>query len=254
MIELYLGTHEPSWLGRSTLPLFVSLTRGDRFGRRPALEHWALDSGGFTQLHRGGWTMSPREYLDRVYALADRCPGMGWAAPQDWMCEPSALAATGRTVADHQRLTVENFVALRAIDDRRLIIPVLQGWAPGDHERCADLYAAAGVDLLDEPRVGVGTICRRQNTAEIGGIVHALADAGLRLHGFGVKAEGIARYGERLTSADSLAWSYRARSAALHGDGPLGSGCTHRSCANCYQWAHEWHAGIMSRPRQLVLS
>lgn len=246
MTELYLGTHEPSWLGRSPLPLFLSIERARRFGRRAALNGWALDSGGYTRLHLGGWTTSPAEYLEAVYRLDDRCPGMRWAAPQDWMCEPSALAATGRTVDQHQRLTVDNFLELHAIDERRLIIPAVQGWAPGDHERCVDLYTDAGVDLRAFPLVGVGTICRRQDTSEIHGIVRALRSHGLRMHGFGVKSGGIERYGHLLTSADSLAWSYRARRAAGDGTPPLCGG-SHRSCANCYAWAHAWHARIADR-------
>jgi hypothetical protein len=238
VVEIFLGTHEPSWIGRSPVPLFVSLSRQGRFNRRAALGGWSLDSGGFTQLQRGGWTMTPTEYLDRVYALADQCPGMRWAAPQDWMCEPAALAATGRTVAEHQRLTVDNFLAIAELDERNVVIPVVQGWAPGEHEQCVEMYGAAGVDLRDAPLVGVGTICRRQATSEIEGIVKRLAGAGLALHGFGVKSSGLKRYASAMVSVDSLAWSFRARSAALHGEPSL-CGQAHR-CNNCYRWAHIW--------------
>ena len=247
-MRFHLGTHEPGWIGRSPVPLFVSVTRAARFGRRPARAGWALDSGGFTALHRGGWTETPGDYLARVYDLDDRTPGLMWAAPQDWMCEPSALAATGLTVDEHQARTVDNYCALRDLDERHLIIPVLQGWAPGDHERCVDRYAAAGVDLGAAPLVGVGSICRRQATAEIAAIVRRLAAAGLALHGFGVKTSGLALYADQLASADSLAWSYRARRAGV----PLCGG-RHATCANCYQWAHTWHRRIVDAPHQLAL-
>lgn len=259
-MRLYLGTHEPTWIGRSPQPLFVSLERSGRFGRRPARAGWALDSGGYTRLHKGGWTTTPAQYLDAVYALADRCPGLEWCAPQDWMCEPTALAATGLTVAEHQRRTVDNYAALHELDDRRLVIPVLQGWAPGDHEQCLDLYTAAGFDLTAADRVGVGTICRRQNTTEIARIIRTLAAEGLNLHGFGVKAGGLVRYGHLLASADSLAWSYRGAMAARHGEGRLCAGGSHASCANCYEWAHTWHARVLEQhhaarrhPEQLEL-
>lgn len=246
-MKLYLGTNEPTWLGRSPAPLFVSLTRADRFRRRPARAAWALDSGGFTQVvSHGGWRMSPDEYLSAVYALADRMTLLEWAAPQDYMCEPAALAATGLTIDDHQRLTVENFCVLREIDERRLIIPVLQGFAPGEHERCVELYEDAGVRLLDQALIGVGSICRRQATAEIEQIVRGLAGVGFRLHGFGIKIGGLRRYADALISADSMAWSYRARRAARHGEGALGTGCTHRACTNCYVWAQQWHALVVA--------
>ena len=50
---------------------------------------------------------------------------------------------------------------------------------------CADLYEAAGIHLADQKVVGLGSVCRRQNTARIGAIVSLFADE-LRLHGFGV--------------------------------------------------------------------
>lgn len=114
------------------------------------------------------------------------------------------------------------------------------------------MYADAGVDLRDVPLVGVGSICRRQATSEIAGIVRSLAGEGLRLHGFGVKASGLALYQQHLVSADSLAWSYRGRKAARHGEGALCGG-THAGCANCYVWAHEWYRRIIDSPRQLAL-
>lgn len=247
MERLFLGTHEPTWIGRSDAPLFVSLERRDRFGRRAARGGWALDSGGFTRLHQGGWTTEPKEYLDQVYQLADRCPGMMWAAPQDWMCEPSAIKATGLSVIEHQRRTVDNYVALAEMDERGLVIPVLQGYAPGDHERCVALYEQAGIDVRAEPVVGVGTICRRQATDEIHSIIKALHDEGVSMHGFGVKIGGLSKYGPLLTSADSMAWSLAARWHTNHGHGALGSTCTHRCCNNCFVWAHEWWESLVRR-------
>lgn len=246
--KFWLGTHEPGWFGRSPVPLFVSKEREFKFPKKPRVHEpgWALDSGGFTVVtNRGGWTETPEQYVEAVYRLADHISGLRWAAPQDWMCEDAALAATGKTVGEHQRLTVENFCQLAELDERHLIIPALQGYAPGEHEASIDLYAAAGVDLFAAPLVGIGTICRRQATQEIEDIVRSLAATGLRLHGFGVKTDGLARYGKLLASADSLAWSYRARKAGFHGEGPLGDGCTHRACNNCFAWAHQWRERIV---------
>jgi hypothetical protein len=246
--EFFLGTHEPSWFGRSPVPLFVSLAREHKFPKRPRIHEpgWALDSGGFTQItERGGWTMPPEQYLSEVYRLADLIGGMRWAAPQDWMCEVLALAATGKTVLEHQQLTIDNFCRLTELDERHLIVPALQGFEPGEHERCVEMYAKAGINLGDYPVVGVGTICRRQGTNEIRNIIASLATTGLPLHGFGVKTTGLTKYGSLLHSADSLAWSYRARKAARHSEGALGEGCSHRACNNCFVWAHQWRTKIV---------
>lgn len=89
------------------------------------------------------------------------------------------------------------------------------------------VFHRAGVDLAAEPLVGLGSVCRRQATAEIERIVTTLAGQGLRLHGFGVKTAGLGRYGWAPHSADSLAWSYAARRE------PALPGHRHKNCANC---------------------
>jgi len=240
-LTFYLGTHETSWLGRVNFPLFIS---HHRLAKRRSLPRaacrWALDSGGFTQLSQhGAWTITPREYVTAARRYRDEIGRLDFAAPQDWMCEPFILARTGRTVADHQAETVSNYLELRTIAADLPFIPVLQGWTRDDYLRCADLYARAGIDLAAEPRVGLGTVCRRQDTGAAGEIVRSLAP--LRLHGFGVKTTGLLRYGHRLASADSLAWSYNARR-----NPPLAR-CTHASCANCLTWASRWRTGVLAK-------
>lgn len=246
-MKFFLGTHEPTWIGRSPVPLFVSMARGPRkFGQRPALAGWACDSGGFTQLHRGGWVKPPEQFLEEVYFLADKCPGMEWASPQDWMCEPTALAATGKTVRYHQMRTIENYLLLKELDDRDLIIPVIQGLVPGDHATCVELYMLNGVDLTKVRLAGVGTICRREALDDIRIVIEELAGLGIPLHGFGVKMQGLQKYGKYLTSADSLAWSAYARHKAGNGYPPFCGSPTHKSCQNCFEWAHLWRERVLT--------
>ena len=197
------------------------------------------------QIHRhGGWKQSPEEYLERVYLLDDKAQrSMLWASPQDWMCEPDALKATGLSVEQHQQLTIENYLELKVLDKRGLIIPVLQGWELGDHLVHVEMYRAAGVDLAELPLVGVGTICRRQRTSEIRSLVTSLYDVGIKMHGFGVKSRGLGMYSDMLVSADSMAWAFMARMDAL-GNRPRPCGdpaARHVACTNCYQWAHMWY-------------
>lgn len=251
LMRLFLGTHEPSWLGRVAVPLFVSHRRlVGRRGLPRALGEWALDSGGFSELSlAGGWSSSPAEYTAAVRRYRDEIGGLVWAAPQDWMCEPEVVGRTGLSVGEHQRRAVANLVELRGLDGSLPFVPVLQGWRPGDYSRCVDLYTAAGVDLTAEAVVGLGSVCRRQASGEIADIAATLAARGVRLHGFGVKSAGLRRFGAHLVSADSMAWSYAARRS------PRLPGHTHGSCANCPVWALRWYERTVGglEPAQLPL-
>jgi hypothetical protein len=189
-LRFYLGTHRPSWLWKVTdVPLFPVL--GELRARRShfpaATTDWALDSGGFTELSKHGrWTVVPEDYAAFVRRCSEELGRLQWASPQDWMCEPWIVAKTGLSVAEHQRRTIENYLTLRTIAPDLPFIPVLQGWTLDDYHRHVDDYAAAGVDLTTEPTVGVGSVCRRQATAEIVWIIEQLRGRGLRVHGFGV--------------------------------------------------------------------
>jgi hypothetical protein len=258
--RFYLGTHRPHWLAKLDVPLFVShRTLRDRRTYPRALGRWALDSGGFTELSTyGEWRTPPGEYVTAVRRYRDEVGGLDWASPQDWMCEPVMLAKTGLTVAEHQRRTVDNYLQLRDMDAQLPFVPVLQGWERDDYLRCADLYTAAGIDLTVEPTVGVGTVCRRQDTGHARHIMTSLARLGIRIHGFGVKIAGLRVYGESMLSADSMAWSYRARSAALERRGSRGPDCGKRTCANCAHFALDWRESALrscrsAQPEMLAL-
>lgn len=241
-MNFWLGTHETSWLGKLDVPLMVSHRR---LVRRVALPRarapWVLDSGGFTELNlHGRWETTEAQYAEAVEVYAEHVGQLAWAAPMDWMCEPFVLAKTGLSVAAHQHRTVENYCRLTADYPHLPFIPVLQGWERDDYERCAGMYQKAGVDLFALPVIGLGTVCRRQHTAEGKEIVGALWRAGLKLHGFGLKSLGLADYGRWITSADSLAWSYNAR---RH---PPIEGHSHKSCANCPEWALRWRDRVLA--------
>ena len=108
--------------------------------------------------------------------------------PENGQCEPHILDKKD-SYRDHQCLTVTNLLNLRHLEPSVPWAPVLQGWTK-DYLQCVKLYQDAGVDLREEPVVGVGSVCRRQDTHEIAGVFRSLADLGLRLHGFGVKTKG----------------------------------------------------------------
>jgi hypothetical protein len=252
MMKFYLGTHMPGWLtsAPANVPLFVSHRRLASRGPLPRIDRpWALDSGGFSELNLyGAWRTTPEEYAAAV-ARYDRETGhVEWAAPQDWMVEPFMLAKTGLTVAEHQARTVANFGRLTSLwaelsDDECPFMPVLQGWSRADYLECWNRYDDAGISLADYPLVGLGSVCRRQATEEIGDVIAALKerDPDIPLHGFGVKLAGLAAYGHMLESADSMAWSFNGRHDARL------PGCTaHKNCANCMTYALRWRDKILA--------
>lgn len=240
-MKFYLGTHQVDWLARVDVSLFVSHRRLSRYKELPvAREPWALDSGGFTELTMfGEWRTPPEEYADAVMRYQEDIEQLAFASPQDHMCEPAIIQKTGRSVRAHQHATVDNFLELRQLAPDVPWIPVLQGWKPREYHECVDLYGDAGVDLFAFETVGIGSVCRRQGTATTEGLLRDLAGSGLKLHGYGVKGAGLARYGECLASADSMAWSFAARY-----DDPL-PGCTHKRCSSCMKYALRWRERLV---------
>jgi hypothetical protein len=177
------------------------------------------------------------------------------------MCEPIVIdggvvngqqfAGTHLPVAEHQRRTVLNLARLRELAPDLPIIPVVQGFTRDEYLRCVDLYwSLTRLDLTREPRVGVGSICRRQGTAAAGQIIAGLRSAGLsRLHLFGFKTLGLTDHGHLLTaddSADSLAWSATARKLRRPALAACARHGRHRNCANCLPYALHWRTGVLA--------
>src|SRR5262249_7069474 len=123
--EFLLGTHQPGWLAKAGVALFVSDRRLAPYVSLPvAAVPWSLDSGGVTELQlHARWRVSRAEYIARVRRSGDECGRLTWAAPQDWMCEPIVIAGGGAgrkpfagprlSVAEHQRRPVANSLPLR---------------------------------------------------------------------------------------------------------------------------------------------
>ena len=240
-MKFYLGTHQPSWLARDLgVPFLVSHRR--LAGRRSlprASCSWALDSGGFTELSlHGRWRTDTATYVKAVRRYATEIGNLDWAAPRDRMTEDHVLARTGLSLRTHQHLTVVDYLRLRDLDPELPFIPVLQGQSITDYHRCADMYEQRGVDLTMLPLVGVGSVCRRQHTLEVERIVRSLSVRGYKLHAFGAKVLGLARYADAIASSDSAAWSLRGRHIP---------GCTssHRSESNCLRFAMAWHTKLL---------
>jgi hypothetical protein len=205
-----------------------------------AASDWALDSGGFTELSmHGRWLIDAHTYVREVRRYADEIGRLQWAAPMDWMTEDHVLARTGASLLTHQRRTVDNFLELRNIAADLPFIPVLQGQTVSDYHRCADLYERHGVELAQVPLVGLGSVCRRQNSREVDEIVRSLGARAPQLHAFGVKTLGLQRFADAIASSDSAAWSLRGRYEP-------GCSLSHRRESNCLEFALTWRARLLS--------
>lgn len=253
-MNFYLGIHRPAWLQLvpRQVPVFVSHAVLSTRVKIPRTEighlRAAIDSGAFSEIDKHGrFRTSEEEYVDALITYDEAFDSIDWAAPQDWMCEPWMVAKTGLSVLEHQRRTVDNFVRLEAMWSQRggggdcPIMPVIQGWTLAEYVRCVEMYEEAGVRLAqDYPVVGVGSVCRRQATLQAGPIFKELASYDLPLHGFGVKTLGLERFGQYLTTADSMAWSRDARYNP--------PGCEGRKhCGNCLHYALDWRERLLAK-------
>lgn len=235
-MQFWLGTHMTSWLSKLDVPMMLSHRQlAKRVSRYPrALGPWVLDSGAYSELALfGEWRTTTRQYVASVRRYEHEIDSLAWAAPMDWTCDPDSLTATQRTVRQHQRSTVDNFLRL---EGEGPFIPVLQGWTRDDFMRHVEMYDRAGVTLVGRPIVGLGSIASRADSPEVLHIADELRDLGLRLHGFGLKRRAISAAAAHVfTSIDSLAWSYAARRQ------PALDGCVgHKACQNCPTYALQW--------------
>jgi hypothetical protein len=241
--QFYVGVGAVNWLydRPNRHRLFISIRRINKIKKlKPATTAWCCDSGGFTELSlHGQWVTTPAEYVENL-RRASEMGRLVWASPQDWMCEPEMIKKTGLTVEKHQRLTCENFQTLTQLAPELPIIPVLQGWNPADYYQHFAMYEKNGVKLQQHQAVGLGSFCRRAKINGVRELVIDMKQEGLKLHGFGLKKDGLELFGNHLTSSDSMAWSYRARMAGRQGIYLCGKSHRARNCAHCYEWAMKW--------------
>lgn len=220
-VKFYVGLHQPGDAKHFGLAC-ISINR--LRGRKKPVDcgDVLVDSGAFTELNlHGAYRHGVETYAAELHRLyTDGIVRIGAAVAQDYMCEPFILGKTGKTIAEHQRLTIERYDALVTELDRLFggrcpfhVMPVLQGFAPPDY---VDHICQYGDRLKPGMWVGVGSVCKRQGDPRaIVAVLTAIAGErqDLELHGFGVKKTSLVHAAVRalLTTADSMAWSFAAR-------------------------------------------
>jgi hypothetical protein len=185
-VRFFVGLHHPS-AAQHFDAAFISVNTLRRRKGPFTVGDWIMDSGAFTEVAiNGGYRFDVEEYAGQIRRWA-RNGNMLRAVAQDFMCEPWVIERTGLTMAEHQRLTIERYDALVALDTGGIeIMPVLQGQWPADY------------------------------------VLEAIRSVrpDLRLHGFGLKLSALASGRVRLMlySADSMAWSFSARKQGRNGN------------------------------------
>lgn len=238
-MRFFVGIHQPCDAHRFPA-VFVSVNRLAARKSDFRVGDWIMDSGAFTLINKHGHYPEPPEvYAERINRWAG-CGNMLAAVSQDYMCEPFVLAKTGLTVAEHQRLTIERYDAIRSAS-QAYVMPVLQGYQPEEYVSHLGQY---GDRIARGQWVGVGSVCKRNSNPEaivrvLGAILDERPD--LKLHGFGVKSTALAdgRVWRALHSADSMAWSFAARKQGRGG--------------NAWQEAERYREWIETRVRQPMM-
>lgn len=179
-----------------------------------------IDSGGYSFIKgMGEYETSHAEYLDWIERVEPEL-----FALRDYPCEPDVLEKHDRTVRDHQQMTTRDHRELMdEIEERNIDadpVAVVQGRSVDEYLRHVDDLRDRGL-LTDV--LGVGSVCGRHALKEIKPIVKAIDDATpsrVSLHGFGLKIQSleVPEIYDRLNSADSMAYSYSARTDSRQRD------------------------------------
>lgn len=211
-MKFFVGLHLPH-AARHFERCMVSVNRLRDRRSDFAVNDWIMDSGAFTEISRHGEYRDPPEAYAQSIERWSRCGTMLAAVAQDYMCEPFILAGTGKSVREHQALTMGRYEELLKLSRQTYVMPVLQGWHPEDYARHVRDYGSL---LRDGAWVGVGSVCKRNSSPQaIEAVLLAVyrERPDLRLHGFGLKltalTSGLVR--RLLYSTDSMAWSFAAR-------------------------------------------
>ena len=180
---------------------------------RPALpahiQKRGADSGGFVASRVWG---DYRYSLD-TYVSWLRLWSPQWAATMDYCCEPELSVVT----QERQRRTTQNAWTAWSVYSSVpwAWVPTVQGWLPEDYRR----HAVELKPLLEEMRyayaanpawrVGVGTLCRRDDVVMVQAILDAVRSVlpGFPLHLWGIKLDALRSVNlAQVISTDSAAW------------------------------------------------
>ena len=145
---------------------FISINRLIKRKKDFGIRTWIMDSGAFSQvLTEGEHSLTAKEYADQIKRWS-RCGILVRAVAQDYICIDSILEKLGRTVEEHQEMTIRNYVDLiqETKDCDVPIMPVLQGYEPEEYTTHVQDYGSL---LKANAWVGIGSIARNASPITI---------------------------------------------------------------------------------------
>jgi hypothetical protein len=235
-MQFFTGLHQPSD-AKHFDAAFISVKRIAKRKSAFQVGDWILDSGAFTTiLTHGGYPEDVSVYAEQIKRWSTNGNLLA-AVAQDLMCEPFMLKITGKTILEHQQLTIDRYDDLMQCDvGGAYIMPVIQGYLPEDYVRHIGMY---GDRLKHGAWVGVGSVCKRNGDPRaIERVLMSIKKArpDLRLHGFGLKSTALSSWivKDLLHTADSMAWSFAARKQGRN--------------SNDWREAKAWTERITKRP------
>lgn len=168
-----------------------------------------LDSGAFSVIAKYG--KYPDTNLDYANRIKSWHPDHSWT--RDYPCEPELREKWGYTPREAQLWTNDNTIELNDKYGAR-VYSVIQGYELSDYLENLDLVKERG---LITKRIGIGTLCRRNQDDKIYEIVEALyreLPASVKIHLFGVKITLLKEYPSiHAYSSDSQAmyWDWQQK-------------------------------------------
>jgi len=192
------------------LPASSWARKGLQPPRLPAHIHArGADSGGFVASRIWGeYRYSLEQYVNWLLSWRPLS-----AATMEYCCEPELAVVT----RERQDRTTDN--ARQAWEQFRQLpfawVPTIQGWLPEDYQRHAyelkPLIEDMAAYYATNPhwRVGVGTLCRRNDATMVQAILNAIREVlpGVPLHVWGIKLDALRSINlAQVVSTDSAAW------------------------------------------------
>lgn len=182
-----------------------------------------IDSGAYDFLikNRSHFPYTPEQYFNEVRKIDDLDPN--FLVSMDHICSPVVRKGDHENNLKRIRKTIKNTMELQKIIDREdpgfELVQVVQGYREDEYKYCISEMIKRGT-IENGDYIGIGSLANRKKVSEIRGAVNAVHDVmedhglkDVRIHLFGITLNAIKDVivAEKITSFDSLSWTFPYR-------------------------------------------